>query len=440
MPFMPFIPYSLLPCIPSSICHFPSLAVSLHQISNHDPPHTSNDTQHFVSHPLFTPMNPETLHRATELAHRFIILDGHIDLPWRLSLLHFTPTKEFLQLPVQSTEGDFDYMRAKTGGLSAAFMAIYIPATFQNDLAAAKTEADTLIDLVNSITEAHPDKFAKALTPDMIEANFKNNLLSLPLGLENGAPITTFEDLDYFFNRGIRYITLTHAKDNHICDSSYDPSATWKGVSPFGKQLIRKMNDTGMMIDVSHISDKAFYQVMELSRTPVIASHSSCRTFTPGWERNMSDDMIKLLAEKNGIIQINFGSDFLDADIAAKRAKRRKELQSLLHAAGMKSTDPEAKHLMDQFNTKHPDYYSDIQKVADHFDHARNIAGIDHIGIGSDFDGLGDSLPVGLKDVSMFPNLIAELLERDYTEEDIEKICYINFRRVWLDILNRATA
>ena len=385
-------------------------------------------------------MSPETLQRANELAQRFIILDGHIDLPWRLSLLHFKPTKEFLQLPVLSKEGDFDYMRAKQGGLSAAFMAIYIPASFQDNAHAARAEADALIDMVNTIIEAHPDKFAQALTPEMIEANSKNGLISLPLGLENGTPVQTADDLNYFFQRGIRYITLTHAKDNHICDSSYDTSRTWKGLSNFGKKLVRHMNDTGMIIDVSHISDDAFYQVIEISETPVVATHSSCRAFTPGWERNMSDDMIRLLAEKNGIIQINFGSDFLDADVAAKRSARRHALNGLLQVAGIKPDEPAAKSIIDQFNIQNPDFYSDLQKVADHFDHVRSIAGIDHIGIGSDFDGLGDSLPAGLKDVSMFPNLIAELLDRGYTDEDIEKICYTNFRRVWLEIINHATS
>ncbi len=380
-------------------------------------------------------MNPDYFQKAKELAHRFIITDGHIDLPWRLSVKNFRLEREYLTIPVQSAEGDFDYVRAKEGGLSAPFMSIFIPASYQDDLASAKVEADSLIDLVNGIIEAHPDKFAPGFTPQLIESNFKQGLISLPMGLENGAPIATLEDVDYFFERGIRYVTLTHGKDNHISDSSYDTTRTWNGLSPFGIVLVHKMNKAGMMIDVSHVSDKAFYDVIRESKAPVIASHSSCRVFTPGWERNMSDEMIILLGKMNGVIQINFGSDFLDAEVARIRTANRKELDDRLNKANLKADDPAAKPLIDLFRKEHPALFSDVEKVADHIDHVRNIAGIDHIGIGSDFDGVGDSLPTGLKDVSMYPNLIAELLERGYREEDIEKICYKNVWRVWNKVL-----
>ncbi|MDQ3015462.1 MAG: dipeptidase [Bacteroidota bacterium] len=374
------------------------------------------------------------LQHAEYLAHKFIIVDGHIDLPWRLSLLNFRPEGEFLNLPIQSKEGDFDYVRAKKGGLSAAFMAIYIPASFQSDLKSAKAEADSLIAMIQSIIAAHPDKFAAGFSPEIIEDNFSKGLISLPMGLENGAPIASLDDVDYFYEQGIRYVTLTHGKDNHICDSSYDSMRTWNGLSPFGKQVIEKMNDSGMIIDVSHISDAAYEHVMELSRVPVLATHSSCRAFTPGWERNMSDEMIKLLGKKNGVIQINFGSDFLDANIAKSRAQRKKELQRRLDAAEADKENETAKSITSQFKRKYPDLYADVKMVADHFDHVRKLVGIDHLGIGSDYDGLGDSLPEGLKDVSTYPNLIAELLSRGYSDDDIEKICYKNVWRVWNDV------
>ena len=376
-------------------------------------------------------LNKKYLQHGQELAHRFIITDGHVDLPWRLNTKNFRLEREFLAIPVQSNEGDFDYVRAKAGGLSAPFMSIFIPASFQNDLPSARVEADKLIDMVNGIIEAHPDKFAKGDSPEMIEANFKKGLISLPMGLENGAPIAALDDVAYFFERGIRYVTLTHGKDNHISDSSYDTTHTWNGLSPFGIKLIDEMNRVGMMVDVSHISDGAFFKVMEVSEAPVIASHSSCRAFTPGWERNMSDEMIKLLGEKGGVIMINFGSDFLDAAVAKTRTENRIELEKKLNDANLKADDPAAKPIIEEFKKDHPDLYSDVEKVADHMDHVRKIAGIDHIGIGSDFDGVGDSLPTGLKDVSMYPNLIAELLSRGYSESDIEKICYKNVWRVW---------
>lgn len=372
-----------------------------------------------------------TYEYAVELAHRFIITDGHIDLPWRLSESNFRLTRDYLGIPVQSNEGDFDYVRAKAGGLDAPFMAIFIPARFQDDLSEAKVKADSLIEMVMGIIEAHPDKFARGDAPEMIEENFREGLISLPLGLENGAPLETLDDVTYFYNRGIRYVTLTHGKDNHICDSSYDTALTWNGLSPFGEKLIRKMNEVGMMIDVSHISDKAFYQVMEQSKAPVIASHSSCRAFTPGWERNMDDDMIRLLGKKSGIIQINFGSDFLDAEIARGREEHRKQLQQVIKNEGLSAGEEEAIPLINAFKKESPDLYADVNKVADHIDHVKRIAGIDHIGLGSDFDGVGDSLPTGLKDVSQYPNLIFELLVRGYNEEDIEKICYKNVWRVW---------
>ncbi len=149
--------------------------------------------------------------------------------------------------------------------------------------------------------------------------------------------------------------------------------------------------------------------------------------------------MLRELGRKGGVIQINFGSDFLDAEVTSKRASNRKELADLLSAAGLAADDPLAKPIIEEFKKEHPDLYADVQRVADHIDHVRNIAGIDHVGIGSDFDGVGDSLPTGLKDVSMYPNLIHELLKRDYSEEDIEKICYKNVWRVWHSVNEVAT-
>ena len=220
------------------------------------------------------------------------------------------------------------------------------------------------------------------------------------MGMENGAPIEgDLENITYFYNRGIRYITLTHAKDNHICDSSYDTTRTWHGLSPFGEKVVAEMNRVGMIVDVSHITDSSFYQVIRLSKAPVFASHSSCRHFTPGFERNMSDDIIKVLGEHNGVIQINFGSYFLHADFQTK----------------------------DEADTTN---ITTVQMVADHIDHVVKLAGIDHVGFGSDFDGVG-ALPAGLEDASQMPNLLAELLRRGYSDEDIAKICYQNTFRVW---------
>ncbi len=227
---------------------------------------------------------------------------------------------------------------------------------------------------------------------------------------------------------------MTHGKDNQICDSSYDTTATWKGLSPFGMEVVAEMNTQGIMIDVSHISDKTFWQVMELSRVPVIASHSSARNFTPGFQRNMSDEMIVEMGKKGGVIQVNFGSTFLDGSLKPNWDK----FDKLLSDKNLKESDPEAKKLMMDFEAKNGSLFSDVEKVADHIDLIVKLAGIDHVGLGSDFDGVGDSLPKGLKDVSQYPNLIYVLLKRGYTDEQIEKICYKNVWRVWNQVLNHA--
>lgn len=372
--------------------------------------------------------------RANELAHQFIITDGHIDLPYRLKEDNFT-IEEDKEILLKTEKGDFDYERAKKGGLNAPFMSIYIPSSYQ-ETGGAKELADSLINLVNDIAAAFPDKFAVATSPEQVTEQFKSGKISLPLGMENGAPVgDDLSNVAYFYNRGIRYITLTHAKDNLICDSSYDTTRTWNGLSPFGRDVVKEMNNVGIMVDVSHISDSAFYQVMKITSAPVIASHSSCRHFTPGFERNMSDDMIKVLGENGGVIQINFGSTFIDQ----RSRDVREHISQYLEQNNLSYEDSTAQAYIGEYYKKNP-VYSSVERVADHIDHVVKIAGIDHVGLGSDFDGVGDTLPEGLKDVSQYPNLIFELLRRGYSEEDIEKICYKNVFRVWNEVNKVAAA
>lgn len=366
--------------------------------------------------------------KADSLAQKYIITDGHVDLPYRLKESGFdieTDSDEILSVD----KGDFDYKRAVEGGLNAPFMSIYIPASLQKT-GGAKELADTLINMVESIAEKFPDKFAVAKTAAEVRSNFEAGIISLPMGMENGAPIgDNIENVAYFKERGISYITLTHSKCNLICDSSYDPERIHNGLSEFGRKVVEEMNRVGIMVDISHVSDSTFYQVMELSKVPAIASHSSCRHFTPGFERNMSDDMIKLLAEKGGVIQINFGSTFLDA----KSREVSDHISDYVDAYEKDPTDTAAYNYVQRYTAKNP-LFTDVKKVADHIDHVVKIAGIDHVGFGSDYDGVGDSLPIGLKDVSAFPNLIFELLKRGYTDADIEKICSKNVFRVWEEV------
>ncbi len=370
--------------------------------------------------------------RADRLARETIITDGHVDLPYRLRILNFRLEREFLPIPVQSDKGDFDYVRARKGGLDAPFMSIYIPASYQ-ETGGALALADSLIDMVKGIAVAHPDKFRIAYHPDDLERNFKEGILSLPMGMENGAPIEDkIERVAYWKARGISYVTLTHSKDNLICDSSYDTTATHGGLSDFGREVVLEMNRTGIMVDISHVSDSTFWQVMDLTDVPCIASHSSVRKFTPGFERNMGDDMIRRLGEENGIIMINFGSTFLDGALQKRQDSLGNVYREEVEAAGIAEDDEAGREaFLEAFKARHPYLYSDVEKVADHIDHVVSLAGVKSVGFGSDFDGVGDSLPTGLKDVADYPNLVFTLLKRGYSEEEVKMMCSGNLLRVW---------
>ena len=374
----------------------------------------------------------QLLIKSNKLSKKFIIVDGHIDLPYRLKEAGYLKKDKILDL-TKETDGDFDYAKSKRGGLDAPFMSIYIPAEFQKS-GGAKKLADSLINLVVKITNSFPTKFALANNPSDIKDNFSKGLISLPMGIENGAAIEKkLENIDYFFERGIRYITLTHGKDNAICDSSYDSTKTWNGLSPFGRKVISKMNSVGMMIDISHVTDEAFYQVIEISRTPVIASHSSPRKFTPGFERNMSDDMIIKLAESNGLILINFGSSFVN-ELSNKKFD---QIDRKVENWKIKNKINDIKEI-NKFKNRiieEEKPFATIEDVINAIDHVVKLVGIDHVGFGSDFDGLGNTLPYNLKNVSDYPNVILGLLKKNYSEEDIEKICYKNLFRTWNEIL-----
>jgi membrane dipeptidase len=281
--------------------------------------------------------------------------------------------------------------------------------------------------------------FAVAKSTADVKNQFDKGLMSLCMGMENGSPVEgKLENLKYFQSRGVRYITLTHGKDNHISDSSYDTTHTWKGLSPFGKQVVAEMNRLGIMVDISHVSDEAFYQVMKISKAPAIASHSSCRAYTPGFERNISDDMIKLLAKNGGVIMINFGSSFLSDVYRQEERRQQKSLDSLFKLNNLTPRDSSAETLAQQYRQSHPLPTLTVADVVEHIDHVVQLAGVDHVGFGSDFDGVGDSLPIGIKDVSMYPNIIHGLLKRGYAEKDIEKICGGNLLRVWGQVEKKA--
>ena len=361
---------------------------------------------------------------AIKLSTENLIIDTHIDVPYRLEKQWQDVTK--------AAGGDFDYPRAVEGGLNAPFMSIYIPAHLEKT-GGSYEMANRLIDSMEALVGRAPNKFAIADSVADITKQFEQGKMSLAMGMENGSPIEgKLENLNHFFDRGVRYITLTHSQTNHISDSSYDLRRQWNGLSQFGKELVVEMNNLGMMIDVSHISDDAFYQVMDISKVPVIASHSSLRKYTPGFERNMDDKMLLALKENNGVIQINFGSSFVTS-AAGAWSKQMKAKRSEAQSKHGKNSS-QVKDFKKAFAVKNPYPFATTEQVIEHINHVVKLIGINHVGIGSDFDGVGDSLPIGLKDVSDYPNLVQGLIEHGYSDKDIKKILSGNLLRVWQQV------
>ena len=362
---------------------------------------------------------------ARRIAATSIIVDTHIDVPIRLQ-------EAPEDISVATENGQFDYPRAKAGGLNAPFMSIYTAAALEAENR-SRVVAESLIDMVEDFVRAAPEKFAIARSSADVREHFSTGLMSLPMGMENGSPIEgDLANIEYFYNRGIRYITLTHSLSNHLSDSSYDDNRQWNGLSEFGVEVVKEMNRLGIMVDVSHVSDDAFWQVMDITDVPAIASHSSARHFTPDFERNMSDAMIRRLAENGGVIQINFGSSFVTAAARAYSAARTEAGKAFRAEHPDKSSAELRAMYYPSFIAENGPYpYATVDDVLDHFDHVVSLVGVDHVGIGSDYDGVGDSLPIGLKDVSSYPSLIEGLLRRGYSEQDIRKILGENLLRVW---------
>jgi len=367
------------------------------------------------------------LTQARELAKRLTLVDTHIDLP---SLL----VRRWYDVSMKDLRGNFDYVRAKTGGLDVPFMSIYVASRMEGS-PKAKERAEQMIAAVRKMASSWPDKFEIVTSPSDIERKKNSGKILLAMGMENGAPLLgDLKNLSHFHALGIRYITLAHAKWNHICDASYDPERHWNGLSPFGIQVIAEMNRLGIMVDVSHLTDSAAAQAIRLSRAPVIASHSSCRAFTPGFERNMSDELIVALAKKGGVIQISFASEFINDSIRVAYANIDSAVADSVRQKGWDPESDQARQFKREYLRQNPRPYATVEEVAAHIDHVRRLVGIDFVGIGSDFDGVGDTLPIGLKDVSDYPNLIAALLRMGYTENDLAKVCGGNLLRTWSEV------
>ena len=330
---------------------------------------------------------------AQDLAHEILIIDTHLDTPIQLYMQQ--DKKGSYEDITKASSLHFDYDRAVSGGLNVPFFVIFTPPSAE-EKGTAFEMAEELIQILEDIMNKNPDKFRLVKSPEEITKD--RDVMQVVYGMENGAPIESkLSNIKLFSDMGINYITLAHSKSNHISDSSYDENKNWGGLSPFGREVVTEMNKQGVMIDISHVSDAAFYEVLRLTKTPVIASHSSLRHFVPGFERNVSDDMLRELAKNEGVIQICFGSEF----IAEKR--------------------------------KYPKLVVTVQDVADHIDRVKNLVGVDHVGIGSDYDGWRN-FPIGLEDTSTYPNLIEELLKRNYSKEEIKQIFGGNLLRVWREV------
>jgi len=362
--------------------------------------------------------------RAAHLAQELVIVDTHIDLPYRLR-------SSWEDVAGHTARGDFDFVRARQGGLDVAFMSIYTPSSLDGK-AKATARADQLIDTVEAIVARSPEKFALVRSVSDIRALAGKGRVLLALGMENGSPIGgSLATLRRFYGRGVRYITLAHARSNALADASYDTKRPWKGLSPFGRTVVREMNRLGIMVDISHLSDRAAEQILALSTAPVIASHSSCRHFTPGWERNISDTLIRAVGKAGGVVQVNFGSEFLTEEARQYDRRSKAEVKEHVRAKGWQQGGSQATAYARQYSEEHPFPRASVRDVADHIDHVIGLAGIDHVGLGSDFDGVGDTLPHDLPDVAGYPALIAELLRRGYSEGDVAKVCSGNLLRVW---------
>ena len=369
-------------------------------------------------------------------AQDILVIDTHIDVPYRLWRQDLAGNQ--IEDISSSTLGDFDYERAVKGGLDIPFFSIYLPAETE-ELGTSFDMANKLIDMMEDIVSQSPDKFYLVKSVKEAKTFPKKGFIGIALGMENGSPLQgDLSRVEYFYKRGIRYITLTHSKSNHISDSSYDDKIQWGGLSNFGKSVIKEMNKVGIIVDISHVNDDAFFQAIEISDVPVIASHSSLRHFTPGFERNVSDEMLIKLAEKGGVIQINFGSDFLNQDSREHSSKLRSNVINFSKSQEISQVDKlseqERLQLKESYLKSNPYPYASIDDVIDHIDRVVQLVGINHVGLGSDFDGVGDTLPVNLKDVSMYPNLIKKLFQRGYSKSDINKILNDNFLRVWQEV------
>jgi len=366
-------------------------------------------------------MNPSPI----DVHRRAIIVDGHCDTPYRLF-------RNNLHLDEHDADAQADLRSLRESGITASFFAAYVPPFYANRGAADL--ARKLIALIHDEAARRPDALALATDSAGIRAAKRDGKIALMIGVEGGHAIEDSLDiLRELYARGARYMTLTHVNTNNWCDSSGD-AARHGGLTAFGREVVRTMNDLGMIVDISHISDDAFRAVIETSRLPVVATHSSCRAICRH-PRNMTDDMLRALAGNGGVCMINFFSAFISDDVAQailSAQESKKEGDALGGTEDLPDDRTDWNTYLEWFRTLGCPSAT-LDQVADHILHAANVAGIDHVGIGSDFDGV-PALPDGLRSASHLPALTARLLERGMVEGDVEKVLGGNFMRVLEDV------
>lgn len=378
-----------------------------------------------------TPSEEKISQKADRLHKDMISVDTHCDTPMRLFRGNF-------DLGVRNEQGCIDFPRMMEGGLDAEFFAIFIGQGPRTPEAFERQYRNVLVtfDSVKNSVGRYPDMAGIALTPDDAYRLKGEGKLAIFIGMENGYPVgTDISKIQEYYDLGARYITLCHSSNNDICDSSTDKSGPeFHGLSAFGEDVVKEMNRVGMLVDVSHSSDESFYDVVALSKAPVIASHSSCRALCES-PRNLDDDMLKALKKNGGVIQICILSDYVrQPEPNPEFDQKAKELREKWQAMGSGMTDEQQEQRWTEYSNLKKQYVklATVAEAVNHIQHVIDIIGIDYVGIGTDFDGGG-----GLEDcsdVSMMKNITKELIRRGFNREDIAKIWGGNFMRVMREV------
>jgi membrane dipeptidase len=347
-----------------------------------------------------------------------ILIDTHNDVT--------SATVAGLDIGKPNTDHMTDLARMKAGGMGAQFFAVYVAASYVNGNHAANRTLQMIDTVRHDIIEKYPNDFVFATTAAGIRRAHRQHKIAALLGIEGGHAIEdSLRLLRRYYDEGVRYMTLTHSNSNHWADSSGDDNKPNNGLSPFGKEVVLEMNRLGMIVDISHVSDKTFWDALETSKAPIFASHSSCRAIAPV-PRNMTDEMIRALAKKGGVVQINFSCDFLNPDVAKAEAQFEDKLRPLRDRLIAKyANDPNGlraamREARSQLGAP-PEQRATLDDVVRHIDHVVELAGVDAVGLGSDFDGISCA-PEGLDSVDKWPNLTRALLEEGYTAAEIRKI------------------